>query len=109
MPRIKIDIDLSPFSSDEISQINNILQTTGLMGEGDSIESNSDAPAPASSELEPQSWWTKVRGGVCRAGCATAASAAAAACTGLSSGTAVAACLAAAAAAEEVCRNECPS
>lgn len=101
---------MSPFSADEISQINDILQTTGLIEKGDFIESNPDAPASASSGLEPagfKNWWKERQEDICKAGCSTAEAAAVAACSGLSGGTAIAVCIAAAHAAGSACRDAC--
>ncbi|XHX79164.1 MAG: hypothetical protein RBJ76_04305 [Stenomitos frigidus ULC029] len=112
--KIKIDADIwTPLSVEEQNEITEILKSTKLLDEGDSIEASS-SPVLADAQAvvtDPQSfisdWWKKNKKTVCKASCDTAAAAAAAGCTGISSGIGVAACLAAAEAARQACRDAC--
>jgi hypothetical protein len=72
-------------STDDKAKIEFILKSSGSITNDCMIEADPEKPefSPTESFAEPESWWTKVRGDICRAGCDAAASAAVAACTGI--------------------------
>lgn len=106
--KIKIDADIwTPLSVEAQNEITEILKSTKLLNEGDSIEASS-SPVLADAQAivaDPQSWIKRFS--FCKVGCDVAAATAAAACSAITVAGGAAACVVVAEVARQACRDAC--